>query len=201
MEINFGKQEYYLRCKRGRLQFCVFKCGHLNRRGDVNAKLKSIIENILKKEELHESIEIYLFLEQRFKASENLKEDYVFRSLFSSFYFMKYVGKAQKDRFFEAFNHLKDESNLGLDQMIEYYKKIPGDKFQFSFTTKMLNLINSESPIYDYHIDKFLSIGYYNNIHSKKENEKYTKAISVYSKLKEFYQTAKSDSVINDCIS
>ncbi|MDB5144133.1 MAG: hypothetical protein JWQ66_2846 [Mucilaginibacter sp.] len=51
---------------------------------DVNVKLKSIIENILKKEELHESIEIYLFLEQRFKASENLKEDYVFRSLFQA---------------------------------------------------------------------------------------------------------------------
>jgi len=140
-----------------------------------------------------ETIEIYLFIKQRYKTSENLMMVYVFRSLFSSYYFMQYLSKDEKKNFFNLFDKLKGNPNINLNQVIELNKKMLSEnKFQFSFTTKMLNLINHEYPIYDYNVDNVLKIGYYSKINTKK-GKKYEIALKVYEELNKFCNDAKSD--------
>src|SRR5580693_414524 len=97
---------------------------------DVNAiskKLENDIDRIFAKSDkpvLHqEYFETYLYLEKRCKESLSLKTDYLFRSVFSSFYSNRFMTMSDKDIFFEVIDKNKNNIDLALNDIADYFKK------------------------------------------------------------------------------
>ena len=116
---------------------------------------QDLVDKLLKKSDQilenldHESIRIYEFLKEEFDSTDATK-NYVFQYIFRKYYGMDQarLSKEFYSTFFRLLEGFRDESKIPMRTvLLELFKK--KGSVQFSFTTKMQNLINPDLPIYD----------------------------------------------------
>ena len=105
-----------------------------------------------------ESIEVYKFLVDRFKETEDISKDEVYKFLYRSFYRIDNAGltKEFKNEYFKILQEFRtvseysDETIISIaNRLDKFLTKKNVKSFQFSFISKMLNTIDVNSPIWD----------------------------------------------------
>lgn len=101
-----------------------------------------------------ESISVYEFLHTEFQKGD-VTNNPLFQFVYRSFYRLDNAGLSDmfKVEYFRIMEEKRYSSTLNLTEiMLQLYKfdRLKGDKsIQFSFTTKLINTIKAEYPIYD----------------------------------------------------
>jgi hypothetical protein len=110
-----------------------------------------------------ESIEVYKFLIANFRATENITQNEVFKFIFRSFYRLDNAGLTNefKSEYFSimqeyrSLNNFTNDTILSIAKRLDYFRTKRGVKsFQFSFITKLLNTVNTNTPIWDKEVRK-----------------------------------------------
>lgn len=102
-----------------------------------------------------EQIDVYVFLQARFRDTEDLRTDSVFKSLFRSYYRLDYAGLSEefKKEFFEVFEECRLARNPDIPHIVKRLIEVKtlqhSKTLQFSFASKMAATINPQLPIYD----------------------------------------------------
>jgi hypothetical protein len=102
-----------------------------------------------------EPIDVYLFLQDRFDSSDNVRRDYVFQFLFRSYYRMDNAGLSDdfKTAYFDLLEMKRGSTDLDLKdicaELSRYKTKRQKQSLQFSFATKLAATVNVWHPIYD----------------------------------------------------
>jgi len=120
----------------------------------INQNGQAIIDNIS-----YESIEVYSFLKAQFAAS-NVTENYLFQFVYRSFFRLDNAGLTPlfKTEYFKIMQEYRTKENFDfatiLARLMGFVNFLERPTFQFSFTTKMQNMINNDKPIYDNEVAK-----------------------------------------------
>lgn len=140
-----------------------------------------------------ESIHTYIYLRDDYiKTKKDLSTNYLFRSVFSSFYGMGFLKDVHKDQFFRG---VQDCVEVNLESLYNSISNNGLSTFQFSFITKILNLNNPEvNPIYDSHVAKCLDLDQIDN------TKKLESAKEIYNNLIDYYKELKGQSAIKYCL-
>lgn len=101
-----------------------------------------------------ESFDVYSFLNNEFKNTEDITKNYLFQFIFRSFYRLDNAGLTPefKTRYFEL---LQEYRNKPIDlkaicfDLSDYKTRKGLSSIQFSFATKLANTIDNSYPIYD----------------------------------------------------
>ena len=113
--------------------------------------------NVSKKQKMEMQIGLlqYDYIQTRFTSGV---DDEDFRDVFTNFY-LSSQGRMRlpenRNPFFEKM--FDCDSNQDLIQLVEYlYDHLAVDMYEFSFATKLLHTVNTQSPIYDSKVFKYL---------------------------------------------
>jgi len=102
-----------------------------------------------------ESIDAYIFLKDQFEVTKDIRENYFFHFVYRSFYRLDNAGLSNnmKVEYFNLMQELRNNTPFDFSVVCDRLYKIPNLKgqnsLQFSFATKMANMINETCPIYD----------------------------------------------------
>lgn len=113
-----------------------------------------IVENIE-----FESIVTYNFLKKQF-ADFDVRKNYLFQFVYRSFYRLDNAGLTSefKNEYFIILEEYRNQNFFNFSDVLQRLYEIPSRRglntFQFSFTTKMLNMIDEQMPIYDSEVAK-----------------------------------------------
>ncbi len=108
------------------------------------------------------SIHVYLFLADRFVATD-IENDHVFQLLFRSYYRLDTAGLTPefKAAYFRLMAKAKRKSESEVREFAKHLYKYPNRKgqktLQYSFATKLANLVTPSTPIYDSEVASLLS--------------------------------------------
>lgn len=95
----------------------------------------------------------YTYIQRNFK-----KDDEDFRDVFTDFYLTSQARMRNVENrvpFFELMKKTKPNDSL-ITIVEKLYKSLPIGMYEFSFATKLLHTINTNSPIYDSKVYKYL---------------------------------------------
>jgi hypothetical protein len=135
----------------------------------------------------NEGITIYNFLVCRFKAG-NITKDYIFQFCFRSFYQLDSAGLTSewKTEFFNILEANRNSEPINIDDIAKKLYAIETSRgrnsLQFSFITKLNNLVHPNEPIYDSKVAKVFGF-------VPPQNKDFEKKLNIYL---EFYQKIKS---------
>jgi hypothetical protein len=110
-----------------------------------------------------ESIEVYKYLITNFRATENVTQNEVFKFIFRSYYRLDNAGLTNefKSEYFSimqeyrSLDTITNDTILSIAKRLDYFHtKREVKSFQFSFITKLLNTINTNTPIWDKEVRK-----------------------------------------------
>lgn len=151
---------------------------------EINLNKKEIIENLKE-----ESVAVYAFLTKQFEET-NVEENKLFQFLFRSFYRLDNAGLSEdfKTHYFKLLED--NRGNLSIKpekiaQLLSHHLRLKGDKsYQYSFATKLVNMLNPSSPIYDSEVARVFQFSTYHlsdkdkkidrfNIYQNQINEAY----------------------------
>jgi hypothetical protein len=142
--------------------------------------------------ELNKSIPIYCWLLKEFEdKSVPLDTHYIFQIVFSSFYGLRFQKKEWKKKYFSVMQKFREVENVAIETIILELHKEESESIQFSFITKMLNLINQNNPIFDINVSRVLKLGEID--YKKKES-----VIDTYSNLFSVYKYLHNDSMMRE---
>ena len=118
---------------------------------------KEVVESIEQ-----ESINVYNFLRREFEKS-NVTENHLFQFVYRSFYRIDNAGLTTefKKEYFKILEEYRHKENFDFHDVLtrlNLFHNLKGHKtLQFSFATKMLNMIDDSMPIYDSKVTKMFS--------------------------------------------
>lgn len=165
---------------------------------------KLIIDNIIdRKKDIfneikQESIDVYIFLLEQYNEG-NILNNYLFQFIFRSYYRLDNAGLSpnQKEVFFKLLNN--KEKNLS--KILNALYKIPTlrglNTIQFSFATKLLNMIDSNCPIYDSQVGDVIHQGVGGNT----KETKIQSCVQILENLESLYKMLLGDKKIRDIVS
>lgn len=159
---------------------------------DVDTIINEIIskEHKILNEIQQESIDVYIFILEQYKRGDILK-NCVFQFIFRSYYRLDNAGlsSGQKARFFKMLS-LKQRS---LSKILEELYKIQTLKYkntiQFSFATKLLNMLDANSPIFDSQVANVIG----QRVTGKTKEEKIKSCEKIFEYLTILYKDLLSD--------
>lgn len=169
----------------------------------MNKTTKQVLNNISKNKDRAfkilsiESFDVYLFLNEEFKNSEDISKNYLFQFIFRSFYRLDNAGLSTefKYRYFELLQEYRnkpiDLKKICLD-LNEYKTKKGLNSIQFSFTTKLANIINDRYPIYDSEVIRLFD--FKQPYYVKDKNEKIEKYLNQYHEI----ESTTKDLLLNE---
>ena len=166
---------------------------------------KEIISTIKNKDELiikkfnRESVEVYLFIKNQFDNTE-VSNNYLFQFIYRSFYRLDGVGISTewKRKYFQIMQENKNISEIDFKEILkELYKFDNHKKIQFSFVSKMQNLINPKFGIYDSAIKKAFG---FPNISNSKYLERIDSYLEQYKLINETYNKILKEKALDDII-
>lgn len=144
--------------------------------------------------ELDKSIRIYCWLLSEFRNIEvSIDSNYVFQIVFSSFYGIRYQKKEWKKKYFSVMQKFRDVENVSIETIIRELHEEENASIQFSFITKMLNLINQNNPIFDFNVSTVLKLG---EIDYKKRES----VMATYNNLFSVYKYLIANRTIKECL-
>lgn len=163
----------------------------------INAAASRIIGNLKE-----ESLAAYCFLHEQWGQGSAV-DNKLFQFVFRSFYRLDNAGLTDtfKERYFELLEASRVDGPDIETICTELYaiKNRKGQaSLQFSFVTKLANMVNSELPIYDSEVAKMY--GYKAPASSKPLNERMTHLLQFYDCLAADYQKILADGSLNESI-
>ena len=163
----------------------------------INKQSNEIINNLD-----YESISVYKFLKDEFKKS-NVTKNLVFQFVFRSFYRIDMAGLTKEFKT-EYFTIMETSKTKGYEisnilKKLYKFKNIKGQKnIQFSFTTKMINMLNDSEPIYDNLVAKKFNIHRPN--HYLTYDKKVKKYLTDYEMIKQSYNKIKKENLLKKVV-
>ena len=124
----------------------------------INEYSNEIMENIEQ-----ESIDVFNFLKSEFEKSD-VSENYLFQFVFRSFFRLDNAGLTPefKTEYFNILERLRNNKQHDFDVVLKKLYDFPNRKgqntLQFSFATKLFNMINNDTPIYDSEVAKMFGL-------------------------------------------
>jgi hypothetical protein len=131
-----------------------------------------------------ESFDVYTFLNNEFKNTEDITKNYLFQFVFRSFYRLDNAGLTPefKTRYFEILQEYRnkpiDLKAICLD-LSNYKTRKDLNSIQFSFATKLANTIDDSYPIYDSEVIRLFN--FKQPYYLKDKNEKIDKYLEQYN--------------------
>ena len=154
-----------------------------------------------------ESIEVYKFLVNRFKETEDISKDEVYKFLYRSFYRIDNAGltKEFKNEYFKILQEYRtvaeysDETIISIaNRLDKFLTKKNVKSFQFSFISKMFNTIDVNSPIWDSEVRLVFN---FKTIRSTLPlDTKIIMAIEQLEYMKDEYKKIESSNLLNEII-
>lgn len=148
----------------------------------INRYSNEIIENIEQ-----ESIDVFNFLKTEYSKSDVTK-NYLFQFVYRSFFRLDNAGLTPefKTEYFELLETNRKEKQFNFEKILKRLFDFPNRKgqntLQFSFTTKMFNMIDNLMPIYDSEVAKMFGFSRPYNTEFEKKIDKYLYQFDVISK-------------------
>lgn len=136
-----------------------------------------------------EEIAVYIFLNNEFLKGD-ITSNQVFQFVFRSFYRLDNAGLTPefKDAYFQLMQRCRNINTIDPHAIIEYlyqYKRRKGDhSIQFSFTTKMINMIDPTYPIYDSEVARAFR---FSNSYVKDKEQKIARYLKQHDQIIEAY--------------
>jgi hypothetical protein len=154
-----------------------------------------------------ESVAVYVFLYNEFlKGDVTLNP--VFQFMYRSFYRLDNAGLTSefKTAYFELMQQYRNESSIDPLEIVNKlykYKRLNGDhSVQFSFTTKMINMIDPTFPIFDSEVARAFQFSTYYPKDKEKKIARYMEQqdtiIHTYNKIIDENLLEKSLTLFND---
>jgi hypothetical protein len=137
---------------------------------------------------LNRSVATYSALKKVYKDTNNDLSYYLgFKESFSQFYGIgRFVSDSFREDYYKKMNELRGLREYDIKELAENLIDKEKDKIQFSFVTKLLNIVNDEKyPIYDSNVMRSFGL-YRKNVQS--EDEKIDNYISDYEIITETYK-------------
>jgi len=153
---------------------------------------EAIIDNLAQ-----ESIDAYIFLKDQFEATEDIRKNYFFHFVFRSFYRLDNAGlsNAMKLEYFNLMQELRNQDNFDFSLVCRRLYDIPNLKgqnsLQYSFATKMANMIAPHYPIYDSEVAAMF--GFKAPYNYKNYDQRINEYSIFYSDMSEQYDTFSQD--------
>ncbi len=120
----------------------------------------------------------YTKLRKDFIDGENLKGD--FEGLYFHYYVMRYVSIDYRKRYFSKMVELQNGACCSIEELTTTLKD--GDKIMLSFATKLLNISDGVSPLYDNNVCTLMKLSY-----EKFSGEKESQYLDCYKVIKDVY--------------
>lgn len=152
----------------------------------LNLNADRIVRNIDQ-----ESIDVYLFLKEQFNNS-NVSRNPLFQFVYRSFYRLDNAGLTPefKNEYFILLENNREIQSIDIEGIVTALHKYPNRKaqnsLQFSFVTKMINMINDSMPIYDSEVAKVF--GFKTPSYTKPFKGRLADFLKFYIELEEFYK-------------
>lgn len=151
----------------------------------INDKADQIVGNIDQ-----ESVDVYLFLKSEFEKTD-VTTNPLFQFVFRSFYRLDNAGLTPefKNEYFKILQTIRNDQSVDISAIVEHLYLFPNRKgqnsLQFSFATKMINIIDDSEPIYDSEVAKIFN--FRPPYHSKGFNKRLESFIKFQRFLKKSY--------------
>lgn len=151
----------------------------------IESRSSEIIQSISQ-----ESIDVYQYLSSQLNKT-NVNTDYFYQFVYRSFFRLENAGLTDdfKLKYFELLESYKKRKDFNyleiLSQLYEIPNKQKNNTFQFSFVTKMCNIIDNTRPIFDSNVIKVLNL---KKTYKKGFNEKYSFYTDQYSEIEILYK-------------
>ncbi len=148
-----------------------------------------------------ESIDVYLFLKNKF-IQEKVSENPLFHFVYRSFYRLDNAGlTAQfKSEYFRCLERCRDSNDIDLAGLIRKLYQFPNLKgqnsLQFSFVTKLANMIDDTYPIYDSEVARIFHFRPPSN--NLSFEDRLSGFLDFHSKLKEYYSGLLQDDTCHE---
>lgn len=168
----------------------------------INHNAESIIENLSK-----ESVAVYVFLYNEFLKGD-VTINTVFQFVYRSFYRLDNAGLTPefKTAYFELMQQFRNETSISPVEIVDKlysFKRRKGDhSIQFSFTTKLINMIDPTYPIYDSEVARVFQFSTYHLKDNAKKIARYldqqNTIVQTYNKIIEENLLAQSLAVFHN---
>lgn len=152
----------------------------------INLNASRIVRNIDQ-----ESIDVYLFLREQFNNS-NVSQNPLFQFVYRSFYRLDNAGLTPefKTEYFSILEKNRGGNWINIETIVAALHKYPNRKrqksLQFSFVTKMVNMIDDAKPIYDSEVARMFQFN--TPPYTKTFQERLADYLKFYKKLEEVYK-------------
>ena len=152
----------------------------------INSNVTKIVRNIDQ-----ESIDVYLFLREKFNNS-NVTQNPLFQFVYRSFYRLDNAGLTPefKTEYFSILENNRDGNSINIENIVATLHKYPNRKgqnsLQFSFVTKMANMIDDVKPIYDSEVARMFQFNA--PPYTKTFQARLAAYLDFYKKLEEVYR-------------
>jgi len=113
------------------------------------------IDSLLLKEGIKHFKDYYYLLDTLQKV--NVAENMEYQRKYTGFWVMGRLSKKYYKKYFELLETNKKNKNISLDCVVKELNTIDG-KIQFSFSSKLIHMINNDKPIYDSKISTFYKL-------------------------------------------
>ena len=145
-------------------------------------------------EDLNKAIPIYCWLLNEFEnAAVPVNSNYVFQIVFSSFYGLRYRKKEWRENYFSVMERFRDVKDVSIETIIQELHEDENETIQFSFITKMLNLINQNNPIFDFNVSTVLKL-------EKIDYKNRGSVVNTYNNLFSIYKYLIANSILRECL-
>ena len=150
-----------------------------------------------------ESVDVYLFLKDQFNSS-NVSENYLFQFVYRSFYRLDNAGLTSefKTKYFDIFEQNRNSSKIEIKEIVSTLYKYPNLKkqnsLQFSFATKMVNMISDLTPIYDSEVARIFK--FKNPSYSKCFDERLDILVDNLNTLKDSYRNIEESGKLTEIL-
>jgi hypothetical protein len=150
-----------------------------------NLNVRDIVKEIER-----ESLDVYLFLKKQFERGP-IVQNYLFQFVFRSFYGLDRAGLTPefKKEYFELMEKCRTSNHIDLSALLKHLNKIQNRKgqktLQFSFITKLANIVDDDYPLYDSKVAKVFKLIPPSS--NKSTNDRINEFLESYEKLKNYY--------------
>ena len=159
----------------------------------IESRSSEIIQSIAQ-----ESLDVYQYLSSQLKNTD-VRSDYFYQFVYRSFFRLDNGGLTDtfKSKYFELLEANKNKKEFNYYEILSQLYLIKNKKeqysFQFSFVTKMHNIIQNDRPIFDANVVDVLKLKLRNK---KLFDEKFEIFMEGLSEIESFYSKAIKDNLL-----
>jgi hypothetical protein len=159
----------------------------------IESRSSEIIQSIAR-----ESIDVYNYLSSQLRQT-NVTADYFYQFVYRSFFRLDNAGLTDnfKVKYFDFLEEFKNKKEFDYHEILSQLYEIKNKKnqccFQFSFVTKMHNIIQNDRPIFDANVVDVLKLKFPSK---KLFDEKFKIHMQLLLEIESFYSKTVNDNLL-----